>query len=342
MSLFQTKSTGPGAFSFLLALAFSFTSAQAKEPVLKSVNKPEAAAIKNRVYRVPGFKDSLFYPLKNWSFREGGDTVALDHFAFGDLNGDGFQDACAILSYNGGGSGTMTGLYVLINNGGKGFLQSYDEHSFYNCKLKSMTLKKAVIQLNYLSQKDDDPNLEPATVNKTATIKLTLPPISKFKPQPQKHANLFKSILPYMNKLILESWQEEKKPWKEFKNMSDKQFSESFNYYHGPGKAQRPKPVWKELPSGGKPCVVDFIVNEGGAVVDLNLIASSGMPIFDHVAMASVNATDLNSVISPISSATESIGHLELHMRATFDKSVHCQIQPMTMPTLGNVFLESQ
>src|SRR5579862_4298080 len=45
-------------------------------------------------------------------------TASLDETAFGDLNGDGKQDAAVILYYNGGGTGTWRILYAMLNNGG--------------------------------------------------------------------------------------------------------------------------------------------------------------------------------------------------------------------------------
>ena len=66
--------------------------------------------------------------LTNGQYHAGGDPAAVDyadvrlvadHVAFGDLNGDGAQDAAALMSENYGGTGVFVSVIAVLNTGGR-------------------------------------------------------------------------------------------------------------------------------------------------------------------------------------------------------------------------------
>ncbi|MGD9679857.1 MAG: hypothetical protein AB7W16_01620 [Candidatus Obscuribacterales bacterium] len=301
--------------------------------------RPTASDIENRDYRVPGFKDYLYYPLKNGWCCLGETSVHLDASKLGDLNGDGLIDAAVILSYNGGGSGTLTGLFVLINDGKK-LLQSCDDFSLYNTNLKSMVLGKRKIALRYLAQKEGDPNLEPPSVETTKTLNLKIPALEDLKPRPQEAREKFKALLPEMKKAIDTAWEEQRKEWATFEKMTEKEFAEQFSFMHGPRKDYSTKPVWKVPAKGSKPVLVDFILNDMGYISDMRLTRGSGIQIYDLTALTAINRADFEPAVHRDQKLLEDKPGFRLHVRAAFDGGVSLEIPETTFESLGKVFPE--
>jgi hypothetical protein len=77
--------------------------------------------LRNGTYHTP-FYDRIV-TLVNGSYSEGsGSNIfsvqMLDIYAFGDLDGDGKDDAAILLAENGGGSGTFVSLIAILDQGG--------------------------------------------------------------------------------------------------------------------------------------------------------------------------------------------------------------------------------
>ena len=77
--------------------------------------------LKNATYDAPFYTRTV--TLVNGTYLEGSPDIyfvqILDVYAFGDLNGDGTDDAAVILLENGGGTGQFESLVAVLNSGGK-------------------------------------------------------------------------------------------------------------------------------------------------------------------------------------------------------------------------------
>lgn len=84
-------------------------------------------ALRNASYTLPNFTGDLFaYQLTDGKYTLGDPTVTgfvevtlLDTFAFGDLNGDGVNDAAVLLAQNFGGTGVFVSVNAAVNDGGQ-------------------------------------------------------------------------------------------------------------------------------------------------------------------------------------------------------------------------------
>lgn len=80
----------------------------------------------------------------------------VDLFAFGDLNGDGSEDAAAFLASNFGGSGIFLSLEVLLNNNGSpSHVASYLIGD--RVGIDSVHIAGGLIELHIITQGPDDP-----------------------------------------------------------------------------------------------------------------------------------------------------------------------------------------
>lgn len=303
--------------------------------------QPTLKELQTRVYRVPGWKDFQFYTLKNgWSCL-GTDSAHLDDAKLGDLNGDGLRDAIVVISYNGGGTGTLTYLFALINDG-KRLYQSCDGYSLHNSQLKSISLQNKKLSLRFLAQKDDDPNLAAPTVNKFVQLKLNIPPLSSLKPRPQPDTAKFQKLAPAMAKVITGLWNDGLKSWKEYENMSEKDFQEKFSVCHGPRIDYTTRPKWQEPPKGSKPVVLDFILREYGYAGDVQLTTPSGIQIYDQTVLDTVSNTDFQDLLTADPNLLGIGGELHLHVRVTYAKPIKVEFINESMPSLGDIFPKEQ
>ena len=78
--------------------------------------------LKNATYHTPFYDRTI--TLVNGAYSEGSNPVTysvqlLGVYDFGDMNGDGKDDAAVILAETGGGSGTFESLVIMVNQAGK-------------------------------------------------------------------------------------------------------------------------------------------------------------------------------------------------------------------------------
>ena len=100
-------------------------------------------------------------------FVEGGASRPTVNFnpndvAFGDLNGDGVEDAAVLLSENSGGSGTFLYLAAVINEDGQPVNVATTQLPGNNPEIKSMTIDAEQIILEVVTQGPDDPECCPS------------------------------------------------------------------------------------------------------------------------------------------------------------------------------------
>lgn len=118
--------------------------------------------VRNAVYDIPKvgkitFKDGAYDREANDSMGQSYAHVGLvDLFAFGDLNGDGSEDAVAFLASNFGGSGIFLSLEVLLNNNGSpSHVASYLIGD--RVGIDSVHIVGGLIYLHIITQGPDDP-----------------------------------------------------------------------------------------------------------------------------------------------------------------------------------------
>jgi hypothetical protein len=90
--------------------------------LLPTVPPLTAAMLKNGTYKIPQFGETV--TLVNGAYDRATSNedilhvALLDPIAFGDLNGDGAEDAAVLLSENSGGPGFLISAVVMLNQGG--------------------------------------------------------------------------------------------------------------------------------------------------------------------------------------------------------------------------------
>ena len=78
--------------------------------------------LKNAEYHLPQANQTVTLQDGRYEAGSGADTLAADilpEIAFGDLNGDGFEDAALLIGENRGGSGTFVSIYAMLNRDGQ-------------------------------------------------------------------------------------------------------------------------------------------------------------------------------------------------------------------------------
>jgi len=118
--------------------------------------------IRNAVYDIPKFGKITF---KDGAYdREANDSLGqsyvhiglVDLFTFGDLNGDGSEDAVTFLASNFGGLGIFLSLEVLLNNNGSpSHVASYPIGD--RVGIDSVQIVQGLIDLHIITQRPDDP-----------------------------------------------------------------------------------------------------------------------------------------------------------------------------------------
>jgi hypothetical protein len=111
--------------------------------------------LKNFTYAVPDF--NIDAALQNGAFDNGEVRVQLvEPSAFGDLNGDGLEDAVAVLIVDPSGTGTFFNLVALLNQNGAPVQAAFsyigDRQGILNLEIINGQIK-----LDYVTQGPEDP-----------------------------------------------------------------------------------------------------------------------------------------------------------------------------------------
>lgn len=129
--------------------------------------------IKNAVYRLPpeiGDEPDAMLKLTDGKYQDKDMTVQFETAAFGDLNGDGWQDAAVVFYWNGGGTGCFQRLEVFLNKDGNPVPVATAVLGD-RVGIRGIKIKSGVIILDALSHGPNDPAGLP-TVKRRARYKL--------------------------------------------------------------------------------------------------------------------------------------------------------------------------
>jgi hypothetical protein len=115
--------------------------------------------LRNATYFTPFYSRTV--QLVNGSYSEGSGATAfsvqmLNVYGFGDLNGDGKDDAAVILVENGGGSGSFESVIVVTNQGGAPH-QAGQAQLGDRVLVNSVDISSGVIHLDMVVQGPSDP-----------------------------------------------------------------------------------------------------------------------------------------------------------------------------------------
>jgi hypothetical protein len=124
--------------------------------------------LKNGTYHTPTYGKT--FTLANGSYSEGSGATAfsvqmLDVYAFGDLNGDGKNDAAILLAENGGGSGEFESVVAVVDQNGTPHQQSLAQLGD-RVLVKSADISSGVIHLDLFVQGPNDPMCCPSLAQK--------------------------------------------------------------------------------------------------------------------------------------------------------------------------------
>ena len=124
--------------------------------------------LRNGTYFAPAFGRNVTLVNGSYSVNTASDVYnvqMLDIHAFGDLNGDGVEDAGIILVENGGGTGQFESVIAVYNSGG-----SPSQAGQYilgdRVQINSMNISSGVIHLDMLVQGPSDPLCCPSLAEK--------------------------------------------------------------------------------------------------------------------------------------------------------------------------------
>jgi len=114
--------------------------------------------LKNATYMLPFYGRTVTLTAGKFYVNNPTDQYAvnlLDYVAFGDLNGDGLEDAAVILVENGGGTGQFESVVVMVNQGGvpaqAGVAQLGDR-----VQINTLTIQAGRVLLDMLVQGPND------------------------------------------------------------------------------------------------------------------------------------------------------------------------------------------
>ncbi len=115
--------------------------------------------LRNGTYHTPVYNRTV--TLVNGTYSEGSGSSAfsvqmLNVYSFGDLNGDGKDDAAIILAENDGGTGVFESLIAVINQGGTPHQESQKQLGD-RVQMNTVDISSGVIHLNLVVQGPSDP-----------------------------------------------------------------------------------------------------------------------------------------------------------------------------------------
>jgi hypothetical protein len=118
------------------------------------------AMLRNGTYRLPQFGETVTLVDGKFDRAESMENLLhvqiVEPIAFGDLNGDGVADAAVILSENGGGSGFLISVVVMLNQGGVP-VQSADRFIEDRAQINNLTIQNQRIALDAIIHGVQDP-----------------------------------------------------------------------------------------------------------------------------------------------------------------------------------------
>jgi len=120
--------------------------------------------LRNGTYHAPYYDRTI--TLVNGSYASGSYTVMMmSAYGFGDLNGDGKQDAAIILAENDGGSGNFESLVAVVDQGGAPHQESARELGD-RVVISAVDISSGVIHLNMIVTGPSDPMCCPSLPEK--------------------------------------------------------------------------------------------------------------------------------------------------------------------------------
>ena len=99
----------------------SLTPAPTEPPTTPTAARLTAEDLKNAEYYLPQYTRTVKLVDGSYESGSGADYIfakLVEPIAFGDLNGDGLEDAAVLLAENGGGSGVFVSAVVMLNENG--------------------------------------------------------------------------------------------------------------------------------------------------------------------------------------------------------------------------------
>jgi hypothetical protein len=120
--------------------------------------------LKNAAYQLLTYQKTVTLKDGKYENGSGADYILatlLPQIAFGDLNGDGDQDAAVLVAENAGGSGTFVSVYAIINQAGKP-LQSGAALIDDRPNIQALSIKDGQISVNALIHGTNDSMANPS------------------------------------------------------------------------------------------------------------------------------------------------------------------------------------
>jgi hypothetical protein len=139
------------------------TLAPTVEPTPTSLPELSENQLKNSVYQGRIFTEPI--PLVDGSYISGTDEYALSvrllpQIAYGDLDGDGWQDAAVLLAVSGGGTGVFVHLVAMLNQGGQA-VQAGEVFIDDRPLINALAIQDGLIHLDAVIHGPEDPMVSP-------------------------------------------------------------------------------------------------------------------------------------------------------------------------------------
>ena len=119
--------------------------------------------LKNATYQLSSYPKTVTLKEGKYDGSADADQVAavmLPQIAFGDLNGDGLEDAAVLIAENGGGSGSFVSVFAILNQAGKP-LQSGAALIDDRANIKALSIKNGQISVDALIHGTNDAMANP-------------------------------------------------------------------------------------------------------------------------------------------------------------------------------------
>jgi hypothetical protein len=133
-------------------------------PTATEVAALSEARLKNLTYHAPQFDQTVALKDGNYQGGEGATYLSVSLYAqtaFGDLNGDGADDAAVLLAENGGGSGVFVSLVAVLNRVGQP-VQSGAVYIDDRPVITGLDIQDGSIALKAVIHQMDDPMVSPS------------------------------------------------------------------------------------------------------------------------------------------------------------------------------------